>query len=231
MTFIKNCLYFVICFCLVSAPSDAPLITVAQAINSQEIWVAWQPPPLETLNGKLQKYEIHVRKTTSVQPTTLPTRKAVATTSTLHAAALSVIMPSAGSVSSSFTSVPLTPKPTTPGGAFPVTEPSEPTQEPGEQRTDQGGSLGVIDAGLVLNYTVRNLDKWTSYEVKVRAVTVAPGPFSNKVIVRTSEDGKFVLLFTDIIIFFHKRILWYDNHPLAKHFPYSLSVVELHVYT
>lgn len=193
MTFIKN-LLFIIHFCLVSAPSGAPLITAAHAISSQEILVAWQPPPPETLNGKLQKYEIHVRKTTSLQPTTLPSSKVVATTYTLRGAGSSVIMPSGGSLSSSFTSVSSTPKPTMPGGALPVTEPLEPTQEPEEPRTDQVGSLSVIDAGLVLNYTVGNLDKWTIYEVKVRAVTVAPGPFSDEVIVRTSEDGKFCSL-------------------------------------
>ena len=177
-----------------SAPSGAPEI-VAHAISSQEILVAWQPPPPGTLNGNLRKYEIHVRKTTSVQPTTLPTSKVVATRKTLRGTGSSVIMPSAGSLLPSFTSVPSIPKPTTPG-AFPVTEPLEPTQEPEEQRRDQGGPFGVIDAGLVLNYTIGNLDKWTIYEVKVRAVTVAPGPFSDKVTVRTSEDGKLVFFYS-----------------------------------
>ena len=175
-----------------SAPSGAPEI-VAHAISSQEILVAWQPPPPGTLNGKLRKYEIHVRETTSVQPTTLPTSKVVSTRNTVHGAGSSVIMPSTGSLLSSFTSVPSTPKPTTPGDAFLVTE------EPEEQRRDQGGSPGVIDAGLVLNYTIGNLDKWTIYEVKVRAVTIAPGPFSDKVTVRTSEDGKIVFLFTHML--------------------------------
>ena len=182
-----------------SAPSGAPLITAADAISSQEFVVAWTPPPPETLNGELQTYEVHVRKTTSVQPTTLPTSKVAATTYTLHGAVSSVILPSAVSLSSSFTSVSSTPKPTTPGGAFTVTKPLEPTQEPEDQRSDQGGSMfWVIDAGLVLNYTVGDLEKWTTYEVKVRAVTVAPGPFSNKVTVRTSEDGKLVFLFTSM---------------------------------
>lgn len=81
-----------------------------------------------------------------------------------------------------------------------MTEPLEPTEESEEQRTAQGGSLAVIDAGLVLNYTVGNLDKWTIYEVKVRAVTVAPGPFSDKVIVRTNEDGKLVFLFAHMFL-------------------------------
>lgn len=81
-----------------------------------------------------------------------------------------------------------------------MTEPLEPTEESEVQRTAQGGSLVVIDAGLVLNYTVGNLDKWTIYEVKVRAVTVAPGPFSDKVIVRTNEDGKLVFLFTHMFL-------------------------------
>ena len=205
----------IIFFCSVSAPSGAPVITAAHAISSQEIFVAWQPPPTEMLNGKLQKYEIYVKKTTSVQPTTLPTRKVVATTYIGHGTGSSVrrpgvaslsssftsvpstfkpttpvSIPGVGSLSSSFMSVPSTLKPTTPGGASPVTEPVEPTEELEEQRTDQSGSFGVIDAGLVLNYTIGNLDKWTIYELKVRAVTIAPGPFSDKVIVRTNEDGK-----------------------------------------
>ena len=71
-----------------------------------------------------------------------------------------------------------------------MTEPVEPTEELEEQRTDQSGSFEVIDAALVLNYTIGNLDKWTIYELKVRAVTIAPGPFSDQVIVRTNEDGK-----------------------------------------
>lgn len=204
-----------------SAPSGAPSITAAHAISSQEIFVAWQPPPTETLNGKLQKYEIYVKKTTSVQPTTLPTRKVVVTTYIVHGtgssaripgvASLSssftsvpstfkpttpVRIPGVGSLSSSFTSVPSTLKPTTPGRAFPVTEPVKPTEELEEQRTDQSGSFGVIDAGLVLNYTIANLDKWTIYELKVRAVTIAPGPFSDKVIVRTNEDGKLAFFYT-----------------------------------
>lgn len=173
-----------------SAPSGAPLITAAHAISSQEIFVAWQPPPTAMLNGKLQKYEIYVKKTTSVQPTTLPTRKVVATTYIVHGTGSSVRIPGVASLSSSFMSVPSTLKPTTPGGASPVTEPVEPTEELEEQRTDQSGSFEVIDAGLVLNYTIGNLDKWTIYELKVRAVTIAPGPFSDKVIVRTNEDGK-----------------------------------------
>lgn len=188
----KNFIFF---FCLVSAPSGAPSITAAHAISSQEIFVAWQRPPTETLNGKLQKYEIYVKKTTSVQPTTLPTRKVVATTYTVHGTGSSVRIPGVASLSSSFTSVPSTLKPTTPGRASPVTEPVEPTEELEEQRTDQSGSLGVIDAGLVLNYTIGNLDKWTIYELKVRAVTVAPGPFSDKVIVRTNEDGKLAFFY------------------------------------
>lgn len=201
MTFIKTLLYQLIYFCLVAAPSGAPQITAVHAISSQEIVVAWQPPPPETLNGKLQKYEIQVRKATSVQPTTLPTSKVVATKYTLHGAVSSVIMPSAGPLSSSVTSLPSTPKPTTPGGAITVTEPLEPTQRSEEQRAGQGGALWLIDAGLVLNYTVDNLEKWTTYEVKVRAVTVAPGPFSNKVTVRTSEDGKFIFLFTSMYMY------------------------------
>ena len=78
--------------------------------------------------------------------------------------------------------------PTTDG--LPVTEPLEPTPEPEFEKL-QSGSL--VNVGLVLNYTVRNLDKWANYEIRVRAVTIAPGPFSDKVIVRTDEDGKNAL--------------------------------------
>ncbi|KAL9967588.1 hypothetical protein ACROYT_G025850 [Oculina patagonica] len=159
-----------------AAPSAAPVITAAYNVSSQEIFLAWQPPPSETLNGKVQKYEIHIKKVTLIQPTTLPTSKV---------AGSSVAMPSMASSSSSVLS---TPVPTTPSGGSHVTEPIEPTEEPEERTTPQDGSPVVIDAGLVLNYTVGNLDKWTSYEVKVRAVTIAPGPFSDKVIVRTDES-------------------------------------------
>ena len=155
--------------------------------------MSWQPPPPESLNGKLQKYEIHIKKLTPIQPTTLPTSK-VASTYSSHNAKLSVAMPSMVSPSSS-ASVLSSPIPTTPSGGFPVTEPLEPTEEPEERTTPQDGSPVLIDVGLVLNYTVGNLDKWTNYEVRVRAVTVGPGPFSKKVIVRTDEDGRSVLFF------------------------------------
>lgn len=174
-------------FLFLSAPSDAPVITAAHYTSSQEIFVAWQPP--KTLNGKLRKYEIYVKKITPAQPTTLPTSN-VAPTYSGQSAGPSVTMPSASSWSSSSMSIPSIPTPTTPVGGFPVTEPFEPTEEPEEWRQLQSGSSVVINVGLVLNYTVRNLDKWARYEMKLRAVTVAPGPFSDKVIVRTDEDGK-----------------------------------------
>ena len=174
-------------FLSVSAPSVAPVITTTYNVSSQEIFIAWRPPPPESLNGKLRKYEINVKKVTqTIQPTTLPTSK-VAPTNSMHNAKSSVAMPN---LASSFVPVPSTPIPTTPIGSFPPTEPSEPTEEPEERTTPQDGLPVPIDAGLGLNYTVGNLQKWTSYEVKVRAVTIAPGPFSNKVIVRTDEDGK-----------------------------------------
>ena len=79
-----------------------------------------------------------------------------------------------------------------------MTEPLEPTPEPEFEKLQSGLRVNV---GLVLNYTVHNLDKWTDYEIKVRAVTIAPGPFSDKVIVRTDEDGKnalFMIAFLQI---------------------------------
>ena len=169
-----------------SAPSAAPVITAAYNVSSQEIFIAWQPPPSETLNGKLRKYEIHIKKITPIQPTTLPTSN-VAPTYSGHSARSSVILPSASTSSLS------TPIPTTPSDGFPLTEPPEPTPEPEEARKLQSGV--PVDVGLVLNYTVGDLDKWTSYEVKVRAVTVAPGLFSKEVTVRTDEDGKTVLFY------------------------------------
>ena len=132
-----------------SAPSAAPVITTAHNVGSQEIFIAWQPPPAGTENGIFKKYEIYIKKETPQEPTTIPTT-----------------------------------------GGFPVTEPLEPTPEPEFEKLQSGSQVNV---GLVLNYTVRNLDKWTNYELKVRAVTIAPGPFSDKFIVRTDEDGKDAL--------------------------------------
>ena len=120
-----------------------------------------------------------------------------------------------------------------------MTEPLEPTEEPEKQRTGQVGSHLVINAGLVLNYTVGNLDKWTVFEVKVRAVTVAPGPFSDKVIVGTSEDGTlFFYAHPHNCDDFSLENMVYDtpytkctyNPFLAKHCLYPLTVVELYTH-
>ena len=145
-----------------SAPSAAPVITAARNVSSQEIFIAWQPPPAGTENGIFQKYEIYIKKETPQELTTAPTT-----------------------------------------GGFPVTEPLEPTPEPEFEKLQSGV---LVNVGLVLNYTVRNLDKWTDYEIKVRAVTIAPGPFSDKFIVRTDEDGKDAL-FMNHCIFANTQIV------------------------
>lgn len=55
-----------------------------------------------------------------------------------------------------------------------------------------------LQTGEVLHYTSRlpeieltNLHPYYDYEVKVSAYTVAIGPFSESIIVRTMEDGRF----------------------------------------
>ena len=156
------------------APSGSPNITAAYNLSSHEIFVAWQPLPPEILNGRLRNYQIRVKEV-NMQPTTLPTSKIVLSTVTLS------------SSSSLATSTPI---PTTPGvSGHPVTEPLEPPTEGGRREKRQAG-LPVIDAGLAVSFRIGQLNKWTYYEVSVRAITVAPGPFSDKVTVRTDEDGK-----------------------------------------
>ena len=151
------------------APSGAPVIISAEGISSQEIFVVWQPLSPETLNGKLQKYQIRLRKM-NAQPT--------ATHTPIPAHLLS-------------TQVPTTPS----SSGNPVTEPHEPNSESGSRRELQFGAAVVIDAGLNQSYHIGQLEKWTSYEVQVRAVTVAPGLYSNKVVVKTEEDGKYGFTF------------------------------------
>ena len=151
------------------APSSAPKITAAYGLSSQEIYVAWQPPSLETLNGKLQKYQIRIRKM-GAQPTAS------------HTPILSHLLS--------------TPVPTPPSSSGnPVTEPHEPNFEPGSRGELQSGAPVVIDVGLNQSYRIGQLEKWTSYEVQVRAVTVAAGPYSDKVVVQTDEDGKYGFMF------------------------------------
>jgi hypothetical protein len=50
--------------------------------------------------------------------------------------------------------------------------------------------VAPLDAGLNLSIILNNLEKFTVYEVRVRAVTLTPGPYSSPVTVQTDEDGK-----------------------------------------
>ena len=70
----------------------------------------------------------------------------------------------------------------------PTSAPTEGTPIEGIQ---QGGEPVLLGVGLNLSYQIGQLKKWTSYEVKVRALTVAPGPFSEEVTVHTDEDGEW----------------------------------------
>lgn len=153
-------------FVLMLAPSGAPVIISAEGISSQEIQVVWLPLSPETLNGKLQKYQIRLKKMTAQPATT-------------HTPILSHLLS---------TQVPTTPS----SSGNPVTEPHEPNSESGSRRELQFGGAVVIDAGLNQSYHIGHLEKWTMYEVQVRAVTVAPGPYSGKVVARTGEDGKYM---------------------------------------
>ncbi|XP_068670555.1 receptor-type tyrosine-protein phosphatase F-like [Montipora foliosa] len=65
---------------------------------------------------------------------------------------------------------------------------SVPTEGPAIEVIQQGGEPVPLGVGLNLSYQIGQLKKWTSYKVKVRALTVAPGPFSEEVTVHTDED-------------------------------------------
>ena len=161
-------------FVLMLAPSGAPVIISAEAISSQEILVLWQPLSPETLNGKLQKYQIRLKKM-NMQPTTI------------HTPMLSHLLS---------TQVPTTPS----SSGNPVTELHEPNSESGRRRELQFGGAVVIDAGLNQSYHIGQLEKWTMYEVQVRAVTVAPGPYSGKVVVKTKADGKYMTVWFNVLM-------------------------------
>ena len=160
---------------LPSAPSSAPTITEAYSTSSEAISIAWNPPAPETLNGKLRKYELRLTEI-STQPTIMPTSRN-----------------SISGMTSSASLLPSSLEPTTPSDSeIPVT--SEPPGEGRGRSKRQVGSPVLIDVGTAVSYVAHGLKKWTSYEFEVRAVTVAPGPFSKKWSVRTDEDGKSVVV-------------------------------------
>ena len=160
---------------LPSAPSSAPFITTAYNTSSEAIFIAWDPPALDTLNGKLRKYQLCLTEI-STQPTIMPTSRN-----------------SFSGLTSSASLLPSSPVPTTPSDSeIPVT--TEPHREGNGRSKRQVGSPVLLDVGTAVSYEAHGLKKWTFYEVEVRAVTVAPGPFSNKLSVRTDEDGKSVVV-------------------------------------
>ena len=157
------------------APSSAPFITTASDTSSEAIFVAWDPPALDTLNGKLRKYQLRLTEI-STQPTIMPTSRS-----------------SISGLTSSASLLPSSPVTTTPiNSEIPVT--TEPHREGKGRSKRQVGSPVLLDVGTAVSYKAHGLKKWTFYDVEVRAVTVAPGPFSNKLSVRTDEDGKSVVI-------------------------------------
>ena len=146
-----------------TAPSGSPVITTAHNVSSTEIVVAWKPPPLQTLNGKLRSYEVQITELKGT-PTSLPTEVTVL------------------SSSSSFGS---------------STHVSYPTREPHMLTTAAAAVEGIqqvgvpvyLDAKLNMTIHIAELKKWSYYVVRVRAHTIAAGPFSDAVVVRTDEDG------------------------------------------
>ena len=160
---------------LPSAPSSAPTITAAYSTSSEAIFIAWDPPALDTLNGKLRKYQLRLTEI-STQPTIMPTSRN-----------------SISGLTSSASLLPSSPVPTTPSDSgIPVT--TEPHREEKGRSKRQVGSPVILDVGTAGLHEAHGLKKWTIYEVEVRAFTVAPGPFSNKLSVRTDEDGKSVVV-------------------------------------
>ena len=146
-----------------TAPSGSPVITAAYNVSSTEIFVAWKPPPLQTLNGKLRSYEVQITEI-KASPTYLPTK---------------VTVSSSSSSSGSSTRV------------------SYPTREPHMLTTAVAAVEGIqqigvpvsLDANLSIHINIAELKKWSYYEVRVRAHTIAAGPFSDAVVVQTDEDG------------------------------------------
>ena len=155
--------YYIDTFLLMTAPSGSPVITTAHSVSSTEIVVAWKAPPLQTRNGKLRSYEVQITEIKAT-PTSLPTKVTVSSTS------------------SSFGS---------------STHVSYPTREPHMLTTAAAAVEGIqqvgvpvsLDAKLNLSIHIAELKKWSNYLVRVRAHTVAAGPFSDAVVVRTDEDG------------------------------------------
>jgi len=49
------------------------------------------------------------------------------------------------------------------------------------------------------SYSITGLTPYTEYNISIAAVTVAPGPFSDEVIIRTSEDGKLVSVSLNLV--------------------------------
>ncbi len=48
----------------------------------------------------------------------------------------------------------------------------------------------TLDAGLVQEYTIGSLHPYYNYEFSVAAVTIAPGPYTNSITIRTEQAGK-----------------------------------------
>ncbi|XP_031573109.1 receptor-type tyrosine-protein phosphatase delta-like [Actinia tenebrosa] len=164
----------------VHAPSAPPQDVQAYNTSSTSIRVTWRPPPSDTLNGVLTKYEVLVRKlvrssaSQSASQTSSPRVSSTYITASLSSGVrhtLSTIS-ATGTNPSSSTIVP----------------PTEPTEAPIEPTSPPESLVAPIDAGLNLSIIVSNLEKFTFYEVRVRAVTVRPGPYSAPVNVQTDED-------------------------------------------
>ena len=150
-----------------TAPSGSPVITAAYNVSSTEIFVAWKPPPPQTLNGKLRAYRVQIMEIKAT-PTSVPTEMAVS------------------SSSSSFGSSTHAP--------YPSREPHMlTTSAAAVQGIQQVGEPVELDAKLNLSIRIAKLKRWTYYKVRVRAITVAAGSFSNAVIVQTDEDGEWHL--------------------------------------
>lgn len=162
------------------APSAPPQEVQANTTSSTSIRVTWRPPPSGTLNGVLTKYEVLVQKLV----------RSTASPSTTHSSTARVVSSSSGA-KNTVSSISASGTYTSPSTSVPPTEPTESPTEPGPPPKSL---VGPVNAGLNLSIIVRNLEKFTFYEVRVRAVTIRPGPFSAPITVQTDEDGKSVVL-------------------------------------
>lgn len=193
----------------VSGPSSPPLNVTIHSITSTSIVVSWQPPPSDTLNGELQKYEVLLEKAaldeclssslsssnTGTLASTVSKRASLSSTSSPSSTIKLQISSSVGLsipeiISSSAVQTTAQSSSTVIPTTIPI-EPTKPTELPERPLLLVGG---LVDAGKNLSKMLVNLEVFTCYSIQVRAVTSSPGPWSAKILAKTRQDSKLTFL-------------------------------------